>query len=398
MPSNSEERERELAALRAAVVRSDWDLCVRLARSALEWITDVEATAEFQYGLALGLMWKAEQSCSELAEAAATLLSLVTHEKGPTYEKGPTHRWVVLQRALGSVFASLADCHGSDHDECLLKSAHHYETSVAQERDDSWRVDILSEAAYSLIRLGRASALDICRAQRLLRLVLSLSANVEGAGYEDHADRLVLALNKGLKCDALVELFAMATAGAIDGVVALLDTGIDIDVADHEGCTPLHIAIGEGHTELVTVLLERGANRFARDRELMTGLHWSIFPDDVELMMLVIGTEPDVDPVDATGRSPLNWAVSENAHSTTELLLSRGADPNLADMYGRTPLHFAVVANNVHGVRALHHAGALMLRASLDGETPLELARRLGIQDVQRTLEDLLARNPLQQS
>ncbi|PWW78544.1 ankyrin, partial [Tuber magnatum] len=60
--------------------------------------------------------------------------------------------------------------------------------------------------------------------------------------------------------------------GFLDQVAARRG-GVDVDVADGNGQTPLHWAAGMGRAGAVEVLLKRGANVGARDGRGMTALH-----------------------------------------------------------------------------------------------------------------------------
>lgn len=44
-------------------------------------------------------------------------------------------------------------------------------------------------------------------------------------------------------------------------IMLLINAGCPVNVFSNTGCTPLHIAAGAGHLELVRVLLMYGANR-----------------------------------------------------------------------------------------------------------------------------------------
>ena len=45
----------------------------------------------------------------------------------------------------------------------------------------------------------------------------------------------------------------------ITTVHAILDQGVDVDIANNDGLTPLHIAAQEGNSKMMSILLSRGA-------------------------------------------------------------------------------------------------------------------------------------------
>ena len=95
---------------------------------------------------------------------------------------------------------------------------------------------------------------------------------------------------------------------------ALLAEGVDVNAADGNGWTALHLAAREGHVRAVHMLIEAGA---------------------------------DVHATTDRGETPLHLAVHGRGQSeaarlvTVERLVEAGADVNAADSDGRTVLHFA---------------------------------------------------------
>jgi len=59
---------------------------------------------------------------------------------------------------------------------------------------------------------------------------------------------------------------AAAAAGDVDELRRLLARGVDINRADYDGRTALHLAASEGHVNAVTFLIGRGADASMRDR------------------------------------------------------------------------------------------------------------------------------------
>jgi glutaminase len=66
--------------------------------------------------------------------------------------------------------------------------------------------------------------------------------------------------------DLLVDLCWAASEGDCDGMTRLVIKGADVNGADYDGRTPLHLAAAERRTEAVELLLRLGANRDAVDR------------------------------------------------------------------------------------------------------------------------------------
>lgn len=113
-----------------------------------------------------------------------------------------------------------------------------------------------------------------------------------------------------------------------DRLNTFIDAGVEVDVTDRRGWTPLHSAARyNSHPEVLITLLEAGAVVDARDN---------------------------------TGATPLHWAASENANvQITNSLLGADADVNARDKYGWLPIHTAAEGNsNPYVIDTLLTAGA----------------------------------------
>ena len=65
--------------------------------------------------------------------------------------------------------------------------------------------------------------------------------------------------------------------GHIAVVDVLLQRGVNIDVVDNKGCTPLIVACQYGKTMLAGYLMGKGARQQMMDKDGDTALHWAAF-------------------------------------------------------------------------------------------------------------------------
>ena len=141
----------------------------------------------------------------------------------------------------------------------------------------------------------------------------------------------------------------------------LLQTGVDVNISDKDGWTPLLFAQTAEQTKL---LLAAGANVHARDNDGWTPLHSAETAEQTEVLLaagadvnapdndgctplhkartaeqtrLLVAAGADVNAQNSWGCAPLHWAKTAEQ---TEILLAAGADVNAQNKYNYTPLHY----------------------------------------------------------
>ena len=160
---------------------------------------------------------------------------------------------------------------------------------------------------------------------------------------------------------------------------------------DQGGWTPLHLAVADGHPDVVRVLVDAGADLTRRTEFNRTPLHVALQlrPELVPLLrelgavvdapsaaylgdvdQLTSHLDDGADLADRTsGVDLLSWAAFGGAEATARLLLSRGADGNAG------ALHYAAGGSRLELVRLLLEAGAdVNRRDPQTGRTPLHAA------------------------
>jgi hypothetical protein len=56
----------------------------------------------------------------------------------------------------------------------------------------------------------------------------------------------------------------------------LLSKGLDVNLTDHSGATPLHSASSRGEVSMVEFLLQNRADAKARDKDGLTPMDWAV--------------------------------------------------------------------------------------------------------------------------
>jgi ankyrin repeat protein len=189
-------------------------------------------------------------------------------------------------------------------------------------------------------------------------------------------------------------LFFAAGFGDLAEVKRLVvGCGVNPNIKDKDGNTPLHYAAREGRLKVVELLLEHGADPNIQDKDGWTPLHYAAWKRRLKVVELLLehGADPNIQ--DKDGETPLHLAAWDGHLDVVKFLLEHGANPNIQEnKYGKTPLHYAVSRclenkfgrtllhftvsrRNVDVARVLLDHGADPTISDNEGMTPLELGR-----------------------
>lgn len=206
-------------------------------------------------------------------------------------------------------------------------------------------------------------------------------------------------------------LFDAAGKGNLQQVCSLIRSGVNVDVRDRSGMTPLMVAVCAGQAEVITELLRLGANiqaenshgdsavdvafkikhydlvvQLARAGALLAEEHINsptVMADLIRLGQLNLATVlvqagAPTDCCDWKGMNYLHQAVLTGNVDMIRLFGS----PQLAarvDTRCNTPLHCAVMSQRPELVRAVLDCGSPLDMRNLNGASPVMLACQLGV-------------------
>lgn len=160
-----------------------------------------------------------------------------------------------------------------------------------------------------------------------------------------------------LKRGAQLDVFAAAAMGETDACRRFIQTDeVQLQMANSDGWTPLHLAAFFGHLETAEMLVEMGADVMARSANAMHN-------------------------------TPLHAAAAGRNQDICALLLSHGADVAATQQAQYTALHSAAANGDVEIVRLLLAHEADPRAKSEKGETALDMARQRGHTAVADLLE-----------
>jgi ankyrin repeat protein len=197
------------------------------------------------------------------------------------------------------------------------------------------------------------------------------------------ADRIVALVQTGAEvnaADALGETALMNAAkfGQVESVKALLQSGADPNAKHGSGLTALAIAALDGHPKVFASLVEAGADikvqggaallalaQYPRDELTPSGSVVAMAGDDaaapsslVDTAQALIEAGADVNATDAIGRPVLHLAAGSGKRDLVRLLLEAGVNPDAKDKEGHTALAEAISKDKPEAIQVLLEAGA----------------------------------------
>lgn len=167
-------------------------------------------------------------------------------------------------------------------------------------------------------------------------------------------------------------------------IQTLIQQGINIDLKNNAGQTPLMIAMQRKHVELAEVLIKNGANFNVRDKQ-GDPLIMQVIACDVDkislLTLLLRQAKIEINAQNEYGRTALFKAFHNNTAclKPARLLLEAGADPNMRNQHGYSVLHRAIFRqreDHTATVKLLSQYGAKINAKDQQGNTPLLYAAK----------------------
>jgi len=120
-------------------------------------------------------------------------------------------------------------------------------------------------------------------------------------------------------------LFDAARTGGVALANALIFQGSDVNAADVEKLTPLHVASFGGHAEVVRLLIAAGADTGARDVYGFTPLHAAAREGQLAAVQVLVEGGSDVNAKDADNFTPVQVASFMQRQDVMDYLYAHGA-------------------------------------------------------------------------
>jgi len=153
---------------------------------------------------------------------------------------------------------------------------------------------------------------------------------------------------------------------------------LDLNGADENGRTALHLAARLGLNEIVKYLIEKGADVNLKDHKSMTALHVAAKNGDRKSVSLLTPKNKKeasafCQQADALGQTPIQLAILKNHFPVAKFLINKlkSAEINSLNSRGFALLHYAAAANNLDTIKHLLKKGARVDQQNRHGATAL---------------------------
>lgn len=211
---------------------------------------------------------------------------------------------------------------------CATKHIEAYLLDLMVDNSGGTRQGFPPEAASEIIRLGKYfSSLEARRKkQDVWNNIPELKRlEIERLGYGFTPQGLIKAVENE----------------NMDAIHLFLSSGVDLEIKDERGWTPLIIAAANGKDRLTQLLIHNGARLMARDVNGFTPLHWAAFKGMSNIVELLIAKEVDIDTQSRFKWTALMQACTRGHLSVCKILVASGANLTLVNSDGASAMQIA---------------------------------------------------------
>ncbi|MHA1938945.1 MAG: ankyrin repeat domain-containing protein, partial [Candidatus Thorarchaeota archaeon] len=210
------------------------------------------------------------------------------------------------------------------------------------------------------------------------------------AAFVGNLERLQSFIEAGIDVNVkdetgMTPLFRAVSGGHADVVKVLFNAGADVNSGNKQGVVPLFGALWTRDSTMVELLLERGANVNAKHTQYgYTPLHWAVMMDSKEVVALLVARDAEVDAKDTRGRTPLDLANQRGHTEIVDLLRQHGAKEA---QNNEQSLEMAILSNDLEKIKELISQGADVNVRDSRGNAPLHQAIMMGrLSSIERLL------------
>ncbi|CAG8632103.1 28328_t:CDS:2, partial [Dentiscutata erythropus] len=155
----------------------------------------------------------------------------------------------------------------------------------------------------------------------------------------------------------------------------------NINAADTNGKTALHLSAENGHKDIVEILINYQADISIGDKNDKTSLHLATKNDHTAIVNKLINNKAEVDTIDKDNHTPLFYAAESGSEKLIDILIKYNAKVNNISV-----LHKAAENSKPAAVETLLRYNADIKISNKNGETTLHKAAFYGYREVVKIL------------
>ena len=159
--------------------------------------------------------------------------------------------------------------------------------------------------------------------------------------------------------------------GCVSTARLLLLKGADGLLGDKSGRIPIHHSAQLGYKDITELLAKGNSNLNQKNKLGESPLHLAALEGHMEVVQFLLLENAIVGLLDKKGRSALHRSVQNQHSDTTDLLLSKNADPTQPDNRGETALHVGAKQGNIEVFRLLVTAVKSVMPAMKSKNSPV---------------------------
>ncbi|RSM04466.1 hypothetical protein CEP52_006822 [Fusarium oligoseptatum] len=140
-------------------------------------------------------------------------------------------------------------------------------------------------------------------------------------------------------------LHRAAWGGSFAVTEMLLEAGADPDALDWRGQSPLHLAAQHGYVEVASLLMKR-SDASILNSEGFTALHLALLEGHNDMVKRLVRENDDLHSTDGRGYTVLHLAAHTGNVDLVKWLVSKGSNTALRNSNGLRPVHLAAESGN----------------------------------------------------
>lgn len=121
----------------------------------------------------------------------------------------------------------------------------------------------------------------------------------------------------------------------------LIARGVNLNVKNKQGFSPIHVFAQEGHDELITLAVNNAAYVNRKNMRGETPLYFASRADKESSVRVLISLGGEVNTLTSHNDSPMHWAARNGNAALSRILIEHGAHVHGENDLGETPVSLA---------------------------------------------------------